>query len=396
VSKAKKITISIDYIDLIQQTDELFAEDHIDRLFAEYAERGIDAVQWRVSVIGKLLYHTKLGERFTDNPLEPDQPHGATEFCRSTYEKTKKILTLMDPMEVGVRLAKKHGIKFYPWLTLYDEDGIHPVQTSDFAKDNPCFSWKKFKSNEHYFGVLSYAYREVREYRIAQIKELLSYGGDGLYLCTRSHSRPPEYRKAYLEFMKDHTFPEFSGTPIQKSLSRLDNEARGNFGFDPPAVKAYLEKTGKDAEPNDNDWWKFRGSYIVDFLAEVKNLVKENGGDLAFGPHAAFGVYPDNFFQWQRLLKEEIIDEVHFGATDDICGKEQAENLYPWLFNTPGRKYYFHTVKEARSLTDHIKGFDTTCNAEFLHQFDGLTLFEAYIFIKKPELWDFVDYLKRI
>jgi hypothetical protein len=95
------------------------------------------------------------------------------------------------------------------------------------------------------------------------------------------------------------------------------------------------------------------------------------------------------------MLDEKIVDEIHFGATDNFCGSAEVDVEYPWLFSTPGRKSYFHTVKSAKSAADHIKGFEASGNAQFLDRFNGITIFEAYILVQHPELWQFVEHLRK-
>jgi len=388
------LTMAIDYCCMIGFLDEVFDEEGINRLLGEYSERGITAVQWRVSLFGKLLYRSKLGDMFTAEPFGADDVPGYAVTLRDTFDKAKAIMGKMDPMEVASRLCRKHGIKFYPWLTIYDDAGFHRMTWSNLIREHPEYCWKEFDKDVHFSGTTSYVYPEVVEYRLAQIKELLSYGCDGVYLCTRSHSRPPGWTEEFMKFLLTGKASEWPKTPTGRKLPELFAASQGRFGFDPPAVDAYRQATGRDPHPEDLNWWKFRGGYLIDFLKKAKTLASQFDSELCFGPHHNGGMYPNDFFDWKRMLDEKVVDELHFGATDNYCGNAEVDAEYPWLFDSPGRKSYFHCARTSKSAGEHIAAFESTGNAQFLNRFDGITIFEAYVFEQRPELWHFVDHLR--
>ena len=388
------LTMAIDYYDMLACLDGVFDEEPIDRLLGEYSERGVTAVQWRVSVHGKLLYRSRLGDMFTAEPFGADDVPGYAAKIRNAFNKAKALMESMDPLEVASRLCRKHGIKFYPWLTIYDDAGFHRMTWSNLIREHPEYCWKEYAKDVFFSGTTSYVYPEVVEFRLAQIRELLGYGCDGVYLCTRSHSRPPGWTEEFMKFLLTHEASEWPETPTSRKLPELFAACQGRFGFDPPAVEAYRQSTGLEPQPDDLNWWKFRGGYLIEFLRKAKTLASQFDKELCFGPHHNGGVYPKEFFDWKRMLDEHIVDELHFGATDTFCGIAEVDAEYPWLFNTPGRKNYFHCAKTTRSASEHIAGFEATGNAEFLNRFDGITIFEAYVFHLRPELWQFVDHLR--
>ena len=57
--------IAVDFYDLIWKQETVFSLEDMEALFARYAENGINAVLWRLSVYGKLLYHSKTPDRYT-------------------------------------------------------------------------------------------------------------------------------------------------------------------------------------------------------------------------------------------------------------------------------------------------------------------------------------------
>lgn len=390
-----KLTIAVDYYDLVWASDELFGEEAIDKLLGEYAERGVDSVQWRVSVCGKLFYHTRLGDRFAEGPFIAADIPGIATLHQPIYEKSQAIMAKMDPLEAAVRLCRKHGLKVYPWLTIYDDAGYHPFTWSNLIRRNPEYCWKAIGEDKFYHGVTSYVYPEVVEYRLNQIGELLGYGVDGIHLCTRTHSRPPGYIEQYLEYMRTHGHDEWEKTPTGSRLREMVEDCRGRFGFDPPAVDAFHRKFGRNPRPDDTEWWKLRGDYLLDFLTKAKELVSLRNGALSFGPRAKTGMFPSGFFNWKSMLVEQLVDELHYGATNGHVGSSEARGEFPELFETPGRKNYFFSVNHKVDVEKHFKRFESSGNIQFLEQFNGITAFEAFHLILNPKLWDYIDYLRR-
>lgn len=389
-----RLTMALDYYALIDSAAELFTEEAINRLFGEYAERQVNVVQWRVSALGKLLYHSKLGDRFTATDFTADDIPGFAAIHRPIYDKCKAIMSKMDPLEVATRLARKHGLTIYPWLTIYDDAGYHPFTWSELIRKHPEYCWKKIDEDVYFHGVTSYVYPEVVKHRLNQIKELLSYDVDGIHLCTRTHSRPPGYIEEYLAFLREHQQQEWKNTPSARSIGALFKQCQSRFGFDPPAVKAYQEKTGRPPAPDDMEWWKFRGGYLVDFLRHAKALTDQAGGDLSFGVRAKIAMYPAGFFDWKRLLDENIVSELHYGASDGYLDADGAKQECPELFTSPGRKSYFFVVNSNSTVKAHIQRFNASGNAQFMECFDGFTAFEAVHFVTHPELWDLIDHLR--
>jgi hypothetical protein len=96
------------------------------------------------------------------------------------------------------------------------------------------------------------------------------------------------------------------------------------------------------------------------------------------------------------MLNEKIADQLHYGATDNYCGKESIDREWPEFLNSPGRKNYFFSVKSNQNSSDFIRTFEATGNAGFLNKFNGITIFEAFHLSMNPELWNFVDYLRNV
>jgi hypothetical protein len=386
-----KFTMAVDYNDLIWKSEELFDEQHIDRFLGSCAEHGINAIQWRLSVCGQLLYRTKTGDMYTGKQYSSSGDF--SKMYKARYDKCKVILNKFDPLEAVVRLAHKHGLELYPWLTLYDDYGVQGNHLSSLVEKHPELCWRSLDGKKYYLGVVSYAYPEVVEFRMRQIKEILSYGGDGLYLSNRSHSRSHDYNTAFKDFMLNTpgaTYFEW----IKENVAFTDKaqqEASGMYGFDPPAVEAYIKATGQQPEISEQ-WNRFRGQYFMKFIEQVRGEVT---GKLSLGlryePNAPHFVYGKYFFDWAQLVDGNILDELHYALPED--DSVDLEALFPEMFK-PSK-----TSKQGWCWLGHKAQEDTIrYKANIIKQqieqgnLDGVVLFEAYHFLEKPDYWKLLDY----
>ncbi len=384
------ITMAIDYYDLIWKSRKLFGREHINCFLGQCAEHGIDTVQWRLSVCGKLLYHTKTGDMLESIPAE-DLQAMQTPHC-SIVEKAKAIMAEIDPLEVAVELAHKHGLKILPWLTLYDDRGYFRFSQSSLVAEHPEFCWRSENGEQYYSGVTSYVYPEVISFRMRQLNEILSYGGDGLHLSNRTHSRPPEYFTKRDDFLRKN--PDANHNiwlqVVGESLAEIILQSAGQYGFDPPAVNAYKKITGRLPGKTDAEWWNFRGNYFTDFMKEVRKVVD---GTLSFGLRYISGSpypYGDKFFDWNTLLN--IVDELHYELPENKSVPAMLESC-PEL-ESPSRSLklgWCWLGPHCREETIRLKAppIKDLIEAGFLN---GAVLFEACNFWEKPEYWKLIRY----
>src|SRR6202012_3882919 len=86
-----------------------------------------------------------------------------------------------DPLAAAVDYGHRIGLKIQAWGPLNRGDHGWRLQ-STFSKQNPQFRWIK-RDGSVYHSQLSFAFKEVRDYKLSLIQELLdSYPLDGLFL----------------------------------------------------------------------------------------------------------------------------------------------------------------------------------------------------------------------
>jgi hypothetical protein len=312
--------INMDYYDNVIYCKGLglegYGEAEIAAYFKTCREKGVTGVQWRVSIGGQMQYPSKVATPFPGRvemeQLGPDQARFA------------KTLTEIDPLSIAVREAKKNGIEVYIWLTLIDEGYNHPsiggYLFSDFQLDHP-HTMLLNRKGDPLKGTICYNEPEAFAYRINIVKELLSYGADGLYLCNRTHNW---------------------------SFGRDNGD---EYGFNPAVAAEYKKRYGTDILTQDfhlEKWRGIRAGAYDRLIEEIARLAHADGQKVRLGvgnTALSGGPMGPNWgnlrVDWRRYLREGWVDSM-------VSGQDK---LQPYLAGAemnqfrraakPDQKFYF-------------------------------------------------------
>ncbi|GGD51891.1 hypothetical protein [Paenibacillus nasutitermitis] len=287
-----KIVMNMDYYDDVLTSETPYDETKIEQFMRQCRDNGVEIVHWRLSICGKLAYPSKVRAEdvFREGP------------SNVAGDKMRAILESFDPLEAAVRLGHQYGIKIYAWITVMDEYYMRQGDTigleSEFVIKHPKYTWISRDGQHHMLGAICYDYLEVVEHRLREIEEVLTYDIDGLYLCTRSHAK--------------HSIPV-----LQDDY----------YGYNEPWVRKYKERYGVDVrtEAFDSDLLsEIRGESFTEFLRLASERVRRKGIPLIIGlrksKHEAMNMYPyaKMFYDWQKWVKEDIVDEVSMCAGEDF------------------------------------------------------------------------------
>ena len=370
--------IAGEFYDLIWQQSTPFSLADMEDLFRKYAETGIDAVLWRLSACGKLLYHTKTPDRYAG--------------CAAQGDLGPKALAVMesyDPAEAAVLLGKKYGVEVYFWLTVFDEASYStsPELESSFCAAHPEYSWRAKDGSEYYRGVLSYTYPEVVEFKLRQIREIAAYGGAGLYLCNRSHSRSSVVRKAMLAAKDVEKNAAAWCRQYRELLLAEFKRCRGLFGYDPPALESF------HGDLNDTvAWQRHRGTYFTAFLEQAKAAAAPGKllFGLRYGANLGACIYGDNFFDWEKLTDGSLLDAL---AYDLQPPHYDDPALFPEFYReTRGEKLLWMSLS-ANEPEKLLEAYAESLERWKPHM-DGIILFEAYQMTNNPPYWEFIRNFK--
>ena len=315
----KEMTANLDYFDICIGTDTWdmrHCDAEMDRLMALCAHFGFDRVYFRVSICGVVCYNTKVMTPALEESFARYTVEGLDGCCcniPSRHGRMAEVMRQIDPLASCVKHGHKHGMEVYAWVTVYDS--MYYATPTEFFQRHPEMTWVSKDGTKHVPGVPCYAYPEVREYRLAQVKELLEYDVDGIKFSPRSHSPWPGRR------------------------SGGGNEGARGYGFNKPVVDEYIRRYGKDprqAEPDSLDELRFvqlKADFFTEFIRQAKALTDAAGKKLVM--ITSTGYADPVRANWmcidaETLARERLVDEL------SIMGASST-NLNHWRLLADGR-----------------------------------------------------------
>ena len=290
--QAKEKLMILSWGDVIWQhkgegTAQLDTPEKVAEAARIWKERGVDRVLFRADDFRALLFHR----------IKP----GYNNPYIQEWLKTTKRAWEQGLLEVAVKAIHEQGMKVDMWITIFDEGCPEHVLYSDsdffswqshFTRENPhvLSADRSLTANQrkHHWGVMEYAYPEVRGYMLSVIRAFSDpLDFDGVFLSVRSHSPPAEHAD--------------------------------QFGYNEPIVKEYQRRYGRNILQTSFDlekWRELRGEYFTQFLGEVKEHLRKKSQTLSIG--VAQGDYIGPPFgnmklQWRRWISEGIIDSLVVG-----------------------------------------------------------------------------------
>lgn len=255
----------------------LTPQEEIRETMRQLKKIGVDGVLWRTHA-GCELYRTKLGTVFTEK-------HAKSRHDKKMVEAIKTC----DPLAEAVKYAHEFGLKIYAW-TLLNDDGKTPSTVNDFLKKNPQLQWCS-RDGKYLSGVPCYAFPEVRAYRLGLIEELMSYGVDGVFMSTRSHT------------------------------TGFGENVLLQYGFNPPVAEAFRQRYGVDIltdfkpERDGARLIRLRAELMNDFYREVKAMRDRKYPQVKIA--ADLSHLPQDWPEW---IREGLVDDLMVNAVSGNYG----------------------------------------------------------------------------
>ena len=325
---------------------------------------GVERFYWRVD-------HWFIEQQCLQRQDSPEVAQGWSGFWERLAEAA------VHSLDDFVQATHANGARAYLYLPFLDE-GLpenllyrprgtpYPYQ-SHFSQENPQFLEVDRSGEQPHWGVLCYAYEEVRQYRLQILQHMLAEtSADGLHLCTRSYVLPAEFGDQY--------------------------------GFNEPIVEEYQQRYGVDILKGDFDlesWRKLRGEYLTQFLDQVKNLLQKGRQRLSLAVprgHYLGPPYGNLYLNWQQWVREGRVDELVINVISGrqlkglsgygyLCNPEEGVGMNP-LSQDLG-KIYGPVCREAGCALYLGAGVDLNRhepNASQLRQLAQLAGFDGFVF----------------
>jgi len=285
--------------------------EYFDWLFSMLEGTGLTFL-YRCNTAGRAYYPSRLMAQFDHDCVDHNNPKAAF------WHRVAEALDGCDPFAEAVRAARRHGVPIWAWFNWNEFQCIR----EDWAKwvdpvwyEKPRKYWCSRDGSRFYHGVPDFGDDEVRQRLLGLAEEAMSYGVDGFYLSTRSHSWKPCFLTA--DCLKD-----------------LEP-----FGFNDSVVQAYRKRYGIDIRRQDYDhekWLAIKGEQFSTLIHRTGALVHQRDGRFIVGVvpdrYTLMGMEADRPGTNQLQLYKDWEAWAAEGSIDGIC----AEQTCPHEQKLPG------------------------------------------------------------
>jgi len=406
-SRSPEVIVDVGVADEVWMRKHKMTEADVNQLVAQLKEAGCQRLHVTCGCLGTFPYRSALEYPFRFDP-EHARANAITPFPKELGTDLESYIAQhtawnnrfadiihndFDPPTAFIRAGHQQGMKVYAWIDLFD--GGWPGYRSKFLEEHPHCQWVGKDGKTYFKGVWDYAWPEARAFRVAQARELLDRGVDGIHCSARSHAR-------HLPNTHDEDY----------------------YGYSEPIVQAFQRKYGIDIRATQDfdraAWHDLKGEAMLDLYRDLAGLCHSRGKKLCIGlqlgRHTQFAV--DDYFStnvvlrysnhWRKLVDEGIADELILGDYEAVKGTDwknvreggwrvkpdiqlrEGEDLYDWASREyqsychgKTRLYLFSQWMETdpRKLEPLLTFWADTTRK---HSFDGITMHEAWTFEDKP------------
>jgi uncharacterized lipoprotein YddW (UPF0748 family) len=266
----RKLTLSapLTHSDWMLKPSIAWGAKGVHHMLDQCKECGWNEIYWRVTDGGRALYQSKLmrpGGKWDEDSFWNPQSEGDKALFRRYYgnysdDQRHALLKKFEMMDYShfdsfaeaIRYGHKIGLKIHAWVTINEDDHGWGLQ-SEFTKKHPEFRWHK-RNGTAYHSQLSFAYREVRNYKLGLLRELLkNYEMDGLFL-------------------------DWIRTGDVRDNPQNDADGAADYGYEKPNLDRFKKKFKKsplDVSNHDNAWVRLRAEPQTEFMREVHKLLRK-------------------------------------------------------------------------------------------------------------------------
>lgn len=218
-------------------------------------ECGWKRVYWRCFDGGRATYASKLME-----PL-----HG---FDEDNYHRGKDSAWVLDRLKAcdynkfdsfkeALAYGRQIGLEVHAWLTINEDDHGWGL-ASRFTRHHPESRWVR-RDGRAFRSQQSFGFEEVRNYKLALVKEILAYEPDGIFF-------------------------DWIRTGDVRDNPQTDPDGVSIYGYETPNVEQFHRKYGVDPKtvPNDDDRWvRIRAEPQTVFMREARRLIRQENPRMA-------------------------------------------------------------------------------------------------------------------
>jgi uncharacterized lipoprotein YddW (UPF0748 family) len=341
---------------------------------------GWSHVYWRVFDAGQATYASELlkpaSHAEDDNFFNPQAAEDRELFKRFfpniTAERAAEILMQLgridygafDSLAAAIEYGHSIGLKIHAWATINEDDHGWGWR-SEFTKARPEYRWVR-RDGRAYRSQLSFAFPEVREYKLGLIRELLDYKIDGLFI-------------------------DWIRTGDVRDNPQTDAAGVADSGYEQPNVDAFKQEFGVDPHNVANDderWVRTRAQPQTLFMRALRKLTS-GAGDSKF-PIAVMVGHPWHYRGLQDPIDGNLrglLLDVSAWANEGLIDAAVAAGYYR-AGGSAANAYRALEEETAGKVDLWYYAWVPQSAAEFAGQFDETQLLSA----KRMLFWE-ADYI---
>lgn len=260
------LTAPLTHSDWMLKPNMAWGMPGVEHMLDACKECGWSHVYWRVFDAGQATYKSSLlrpaSHVENDNYFNPQNDADRQLFQRFSPSvnpaKAKEILAQLgridygafDSLAAAIEYGHRIGLKIHAWATINEDDHGWGWR-SEFAKAHPEFRWIR-RDGRPYRSQLSFAFPEVREYKLALIDELLTnYDLDGLFI-------------------------DWIRTGDVRDNPQTDAAGVADSGYESPNIEAFRKQHQSDPQDVKNDderWVRVRAEPQTVFMRALRERV---------------------------------------------------------------------------------------------------------------------------
>ena len=367
VQRKKVLALGVDYnsqVGVGYRAGYLYNEPKIRDLIQTAKEAGFDEIYWRVSVIGQVTYRSKVMTVMDGAgvPYPEASPIGI-------------ILKQCDPLAVAIDETHKQGMKLFVYVTLFDF--AYPGFENEFFEMHPEY-WSRLAgvladnvtsplpghreaavfsgtvttggyskslvegqrqgTAPYVRGVPSLGYPKVRQYLLAQVKELIEYKPDGIYFdVARSHA-------GIYPVLSYGWYPQWTSPYLKYGYNEPEIELyKKRYGKNPP-LRDPISLQSLEETKDEKNWNGVRAYFVTLFIREAARLLHEADMEVAVGfyPKSNNGFQPGTYtrqqvgridVQWKTWCDEGFIDVIRLITDHRKHGHDDWEAASEKVYN---------------------------------------------------------------
>jgi uncharacterized lipoprotein YddW (UPF0748 family) len=247
-------------------------KDSVKYILDRCKEVGWQRIYWRCMNGGNAVYDSKLVRPIWEATPTPDWFHAwhrPGETIDLSYREGH-----FDTLQAAVEYGHSIGLEIHAWLSINEDDHAWGC-ISKFSREHPQFRWVK-RSGMPYNSQLSFAFEEVRQYKLAIVKEILGYDIDGVFF-------------------------DWVRTGDVRNDPQVTADGAADFGYEKPLVEGFEKEYGLHPTelPNWEDRWvRYRAEPQTIFMREARKLIKGKSERLSI---SVMGAHPW-YYRWPGML----------------------------------------------------------------------------------------------